>query len=778
MKIRQKLTLMMVLIAVGASIALLSFSFYHFDSYIITHSKDELNAIANIQKSRIEELIEKDFDQLNQISNRTGIISALANYNQNRDQADLEALTTRLIDAQKSLPNYEAVAIFNLENDLIATSNQNFDIKNYYNINDLSKDYTENKIKISAQKEIKIVLHGPIKQDSQTLGVLVIISKVDDYAKIGENYTGLGETGETAIAGRDANGDAVYLRSPRFSKNKDEITRVTKDRTDIAITQALLKNEKMLTETKDYRDHAVYAVTKYIASTDWGLVVKIDRAEINQVIYVDAAWLISITLLIILIVIMVSRNLAKKISQPIQELSDFSVQVTKNNDLSQKIEIKSKDEIGLLANNFNEMIAAIKASRAEIDQKVEAQTGEIKQKQEDLANQQKAILNILEDVEDEKNLTAREKEKIETILQSIGDAVFVVDADLKIILINPVTIDVSGFAAAELIGKKYSDVLKFIYESDNKKEFKVNDKFIKDAISTGEVQEMSNHTVLITKDGKHIPVSDSAAPLKDKNGKITGCVVVFRDVTREYEIDKAKTEFVSLASHQLRTPLSAVNWYAEMLINGDAGKLSENQMKYLQEIYKGNQRMVNLVNALLDVSRIELGTFAITPTKTDIVDLAKSMVKENKLLADKKKIVLTEKYDQIPELLVDPKLVQIIFQNLLSNAVKYTPDGGKVALTITKKEPNILIEVKDTGIGIPKAQQSHMYEKLFRADNVRAKDTEGTGLGLYIVKAIVDQSDGKIWFESIENKGTSFFVEIPIKGMPKKEGTKALEDIK
>ena len=117
-------------------------------------------------------------------------------------------------------------------------------------------------------------------------------------------------------------------------------------------------------------------------------------------------------------------------------------------------------------------------------------------------------------------------------------------------------------------------------------------------------------------------------------------------------------------------------------------------------------------------------------------------------------------------------------QNLISNAVKYTPEKGKVEISLTIKEPDVLIKVGDNGYGIPKAQEAHIFEKLFRADNVREKDTEGTGLGLYLVKAIVDQSGGKVWFTSAENKGTTFFVAIPLSGMKKKEGTKALEDIK
>jgi len=193
-----------------------------------------------------------------------------------------------------------------------------------------------------------------------------------------------------------------------------------------------------------------------------------------------------------------------------------------------------------------------------------------------------------------------------------------------------------------------------------------------------------------------------------------------------------------------------------------------------------------LVNALLNVSRMELGTFVVEPVPTDVVLLARNVVAEQKPQIEAKKLKLSAKYAKdLPLFNADLKLLRMVFQNLLSNAVKYTPDKGKVGFDIwaTKKgeevegkkikEDSIAIMVSDTGYGIPEAQQDKIFTKLFRADNVREKDTDGTGLGLYIVKAIVGHSGGEIWFTSQENKGTTFYVTLPLTGMKKKEGTKS-----
>ena len=380
-----------------------------------------------------------------------------------------------------------------------------------------------------------------------------------------------------------------------------------------------------------------------------------------------------------------------------------------------------------------------------------------------LEENEKINRSILEDI-------ASEKEKLGTILQSIGDGVFVVDKNLNIIVYNNTSAKLSGFTEKEAIGKPYHEILQFVYEKDGK----VNDKFIKDAFLTGEVQEMNGHTELIRKDKSKIVVSDSAAPLKNEEDEIIGVVVVFRDVSKERAVDRAKTEFVSLASHQLRTPLTSINWYAEMLLSGDAGKLNKEQKDFLDEIYSGNQRMVDLVNALLNVSRIDLGTFAIEPKLVNLMEIMDSIVDELVSQTEVKNIKIEKDYDKLPLINADVNLTRIIFQNLLSNAVKYTPKDGSVSIGIKKQDKDVLISVSDTGYGIPKGQQSRIFEKLFRADNVQEKAVEGTGLGLYLVKSVVETAGGKIWFESEENKGTIFYVTIPLSGMKKKEGAKGL----
>jgi len=232
------------------------------------------------------------------------------------------------------------------------------------------------------------------------------------------------------------------------------------------------------------------------------------------------------------------------------------------------------------------------------------------------------------------------------------------------------------------------------------------------------------------------------------------------------QVDKAKSEFVSLASHQLRTPITIVSWYLEKIIKNQEG-ISPQQKNYLTEVYAASRRMVDLINALLNASRIELGTLRVELAKVDLTKIANQVLQELHPQIEEKAIIMESHYQEnLPLLSADTKLLTIIFQNLLSNAIKYSRRNGKVVFKISLSNQNaFLIEVTDTGVGIPFNQRSKIFKKMFRADNARIVDSEGTGLGMYIVKAITDVTNGKIWFTSEENKGTSFYVSFPLTGM-------------
>ena len=354
-------------------------------------------------------------------------------------------------------------------------------------------------------------------------------------------------------------------------------------------------------------------------------------------------------------------------------------------------------------------------------------------------------------------------QKFKLAVDNASDCISITDKDGIILYVNGGMEKITGFKPEEVLGKKIGS--KDLWGGDMSLEFYQK---LWTAIKTKKQKfsvEFNNHR----QNGEEFVAAVSISPILDEAGEVKFFVSIDRDITVVKRIDLAKTEFVSLASHQLRTPLTFVKWYSEMLLNDDVGPLGKDQRDFTQEIYNSNERMIDLVDSLLDVSRLDLGTLKIKGAPTDILKAIKDLIKDVGPLMIKKKVKLIEKYDRpLPIIELDKRLFFVIIQNLLTNAIKYSKMGGEIILEIRcDGTANVLIKVADKGCGIPIKDQARIFDKLFRADNARKIEPDGNGLGLYIVNSVVKQCQGKFWFESKENAGSTFYISLPIK-LPKK----------
>lgn len=248
---------------------------------------------------------------------------------------------------------------------------------------------------------------------------------------------------------------------------------------------------------------------------------------------------------------------------------------------------------------------------------------------------------------------------------------------------------------------------------------------------------------------------------------------VFNDMVKNLrELDRLKSDFISVAAHQLRTPLSGVKWVLKLLLDGDMGPVTEDQKAMLKRGFDTNEKMIQLVNDLLNVSRIENGKFGYKLEKNDFNKLLKDLTENASLPAQARQIeVRLEKHAEIPEFFFDPEKLLIALQNLVDNAIKYTLPGGKVTIVTSQQGDYLQIKVSDTGVGIPKTELPKLFSKFFRAANVIHLQTDGSGLGLFIVKSIIVRHGGQIWVDSVEGKGTTFTVLVPLIAelLPKEE---------
>jgi PAS domain S-box-containing protein len=346
----------------------------------------------------------------------------------------------------------------------------------------------------------------------------------------------------------------------------------------------------------------------------------------------------------------------------------------------------------------------------------------------------------------------------EALFMSIGDGAISTDEFGRITRINPVAQQLLGFSEKELVGEWFPK--KIIAQEPDGKVINLIDRPITKAFLTG--LPVNQKMYYRRKNGQALPVSISVSPILLDN-KPLGAIEVFRDITLEEEIDRMKSEFISLASHQLRTPLSAIKTYSHMLADGYMGEINTTQKRSLHTIISATDRMNELISTLLNITRIESGTIAINPKQLDMEEVADEVIKELSLMATHKSINLSLKSSGASKKMVrsDNLIVKEILTNLITNAIKYTPEKGSVTVNVQATKNDVRLCVSDTGWGIPKATQDQIFSKFFRAPNIVKRETTGTGLGLYLVKGLVDALEGKIWFKSEEGQGTTFYFALP-----------------
>jgi PAS domain S-box-containing protein len=374
----------------------------------------------------------------------------------------------------------------------------------------------------------------------------------------------------------------------------------------------------------------------------------------------------------------------------------------------------------------------------------------------------RAMLNVMEDLDQAKESILVEKGKDEAMLASIGDGLVATNEAGHVTVVNQAAQEMLGYAIEEILGKPMVDVLKL--EDEAGRTVHDQDRPISSVISNKK-PIVNAKGYYARKNGEKFPVNFTLTPILIK-GKLIGTIEVFRDITRDTEIDRAKTEFVSLASHQLRTPLGIGKWYLEAM--KDAGYLNGAPpiaREYFDEVYKSNERLLSLVRDLLSISRIDQKKIRNAPQMLNIKDLIEKIVKKMSILAAKTNITLhlDIKKQKVPDLFLDVLRVQEVIENLIANAIQYSVSPATVEVVVDQQENNIIVAVRDYGIGIPKEDQKKLFVKFFRSANAMMKNTEGSGLGLYVVKSYVEGWGGTLKVESEEGKGATFTIELPIK---------------
>lgn len=416
---------------------------------------------------------------------------------------------------------------------------------------------------------------------------------------------------------------------------------------------------------------------------------------------------IGLALLVIVFSLIFAFYLTKQILRPIKELEKGIKKVADRN-FQQQIEVASEDEIGVLADEFNEMIAKL---------------------------QEYEKLNV-------KKLLM-EKEKSEAVVNNLSSPLIVTDQDHKIVLINETAKELFSINK-DVINTHFLEVIQA--------------EEIFEYIKNPEAKEKK--TFKLKKDDKERHYRISTKQVIDEDEEYQFTVTLLEDITRLKEIDSMKSEFVSTVSHEFRTPLTSMNMGLSMVINEDTGELNEEQRELLEAAYEDVERLTELVNDLLDLSKIESGRIEMEFDKVDVNDIIEKTLNPFYKQAEEKEIDLKFKQSEDNVFAyADPSKISWVISNLVGNALRYA-DEGKIEVDAEIKGRRVLVSVADNGPGIPREYQSKIFDKFVRAGNDK-DEKSGTGLGLAISKEIITAHNGRIWVDSEEGEGSTFSFYIP-----------------
>jgi PAS domain S-box-containing protein len=383
---------------------------------------------------------------------------------------------------------------------------------------------------------------------------------------------------------------------------------------------------------------------------------------------------------------------------------------------------------------------------------------------------------------------SRDVAQLAAIVEASDDAITRTSSDGTVVTWNPGAERLFGWRADEIVGRK----LAVVVPPDRLDEL----SSVARRIEAGEGVE-DHETRALRKDGTEVDVSLTASPILDDAGVVTGAAVISRDIThlkqqqaqleatlakervaradaegaqhalaeqneRLRELDRLKDEFIALVSHELRTPLTSIHGYLELVLDGGAGELGPEQQRFLSVVERNTKRLMQLVGDLLFMAQVEAGKLALDLEEVDLKEVLAECLEAAKPVADDRQVELVTDLAETPSMLGDRSRLAQVLDNLISNALKFTPADGRVSVRVSRTGRDAVVQVADTGVGIPAEEQDRLFERFFRSSNAMEQAIPGTGLGLTIAKTIVERHEGSIEIESAEGKGTTVRVRLPL----------------
>ncbi|MCD6584191.1 MAG: response regulator [Desulfobacteraceae bacterium] len=751
MKIRSKLILAFLAISLSSMI-LISFLFYSNEKKNLTRQIfNHLESVASIQHNRIKAINDQNIVRLKLVASRTQLRISLRDFNIERDPYYQGMMVQNLEDAKMVLKDFRNICIISLDGIIIASTDSDKIGKNIVERDFFVRGLTEYSVDqffLDKNQNLLTRLSGPLFLNSQLLGVLIIVSEVENIISSVSDYTGLEKTGETILARRMENGDALFIMPTRFEPDAALKLRIAKERQDIPIIQSFYGKPHLLSDAVDYREVPVLAVTRYIEDIGWGLVVKTDLAEALAPVIGMRNLIAYLIVAATFFILFISIYFSKHITRPIIQLTETAKKITKG-DYTVLADESMKDETGILAHAFNSMTANLIKSHTTLEKKIEE--------------------------------LSESEEQVRNLLNSTAEAIFGLDMNANCTFCNPSCLSLLKYKKDdELLGKNIHQLMHHTRE-DGTLYPPEKCRILK--LLQSKIPVHDDSEVLWCSDGSSFWAEYWAYPVI-RDHEIIGAVVTFIDISERKaalaEKEKLnaqlqqsqKMEAIGTLSggisHDFNNILTAMIGYAELVQIKSSGQ--DDILRYAEEVISAGQRAKELVRQILTFSRQsehERRPLEIYLIVKEVLKLIRASIPST--------IEIRENIDtKSGVVLADPTQIHQVLMNLCTNAyhamqetggiltialgrIDIQPGDMKIAGFGLPPGPYVKLQVTDTGCGMDRAVRERIFEPYFTT-----KDKgEGTGMGLALTHGIVKNHDGHIIVSSEPGKGSMFQVYLP-----------------
>ncbi len=733
MKIGLKLILIIGTVAI-ISIALTGTVYYFIAQQSIEKRVEaQLETAAILKENNINDFIKERANEIEAVAKEKALISnyiGLLEANDSQETVMLynanikQLLNERIVNKE----NFFELFILNLNGKIILSTDESQDGKfkssEEYFIKGKKEIYFQNFYYDIDLRQPVMTIAMPIKDNKgKILGVLAGKLNLNKISNVMIERSGLGETGETYLV----NKFNLLASKSRFIQGIEfkEVIRTE------GVRNCLKKNNSY-GNYANYRNIPVIGLYRWLPSREICLLAEIEQQEAFKPVKELRDIIIASCFGIIILAIILGLILARKITVPIHKLHKGAEKIAKG-ELGFKLDIKTGDEIEQLADEFNLMSGKLEKSYAALKE-------ESKKRIEQLIN---------------------DKAKSEAILAGIGEGLVAVDKEGNILFVNKVFEALTGWSEKEVMGKRMIEVITQEDEAGNI--VPLQERALTQVL-TGTASAIAIHNTdfyYIRKDQIGFLAASVITPMII-NKKIVGAVEVFRDITEEKKAERMRMDFLVLASHQLRAPLSNIKWLIETMYKGIAGKMTKKQKEYLNDIYKTNEQMIQIIADILSTLRLEHERLPAKKEKILVISFFEDILTAVSAEAKKQEIELRIPLNDKTFIIeTDLKILKTIIETFLSNAINYSMPGQKVILNFKEEPEEIIFSVCDFGIGIPQDEQGRIFERFYRASNAKKLKLTGTGLNLSSAKLLARKINAKISFESEEGKGSVFYLKIP-----------------